>query len=430
MKRALFEFIYVAGPKFSSGALALGLNVVLMRFFAPDQFGVYSLCVTAILLAEAIIGSPFDMAIVRLCTSQRDSMSEQTLSFERSALIIKLFLALGLTVLLVLAAESLNHRVFQNLGSPQLILYSCLAIFAMLLVRSSQVHLQIRRQFPLYGLVDLIQMAIKFGGIALVLIFLEPTLESVLIFFLLAPGIAFIVSQFTVSRELNTAWRTNRNSTRTLLDLVKWFFATCALGALINRLDVFSLATLSTISEVGIYSGGFVFAMIPEMLGAYLAVVVSPRIMPYCKSGRFLRFFVRTQRLLILAAVVAYFILWLAWDFIGLFLLPESYLKSAEIIFILLPGTLVTMATFPLAMPFVMFVKRRFLFIMDCISLPVLCALLYFIVPEFGGVGAAWVTCGSLAIRGIIVQISAWNWARMERIPFDIEAVHEKGCCG
>jgi hypothetical protein len=69
------------------------------------------------------------------------------------------------------------------------------------------------------------------------------------------------------------------------------------------------------------------------------------------------------------------------------------------------------MAIFPLTLPFLLFVRPRFFFVMDCLSLPILLTLYIFAIKHHGALGAAWVTAASKVIKGLLAQIVAWKLA-------------------
>jgi hypothetical protein len=60
----------------------------------------------------------------------------------------------------------------------------------------------------------------------------------------------------------------------------------------------------------------------------------------------------------------------------------------------------------------VMFVRPKFLFIMDCISFPILVLLYFYAISRYGAVGAAWVTSAANMTRALIAQSMAWQWAQ------------------
>jgi len=195
---------------------------------------------------------------------------------------------------------------------------------------------------------------------------------------------------------------------------------------LVSRLDIFLLSKWSTLSEVGIFSGGQVIAWVPVLIGTYLAVVLTPRIMPLAREGRFNAFYRKFQPPLLGACVLGYLLSLAAIPLIGPRLLPRSFMRSMPVISVLLPGALAGLATFPLTLSFVMFVRPKFLFFMDCISLPILMLLFFCVIPRYGAVGAAWVTSAANMIRAMVAQWMAWQWAQeiditsSKRLPLEV----------
>jgi hypothetical protein len=66
LKRGFVELFLVALPKVVAGAATLVVNAAMLRYFGPEQFAIYSLCVTGILLTDAIMGASADLGVLRL----------------------------------------------------------------------------------------------------------------------------------------------------------------------------------------------------------------------------------------------------------------------------------------------------------------------------------------------------------------------------
>ena len=96
----------------------------------------------------------------------------------------------------------------------------------------------------------------------------------------------------------------------------------------------------------------------PELLGSYLAVVLTPQIAARAKAGSLKRFYHRAQGALLAAAVPAYAVALSLWDAVAPAVLPPEFLLAARIALILLPGTLAALVTVPLALPVVMFWRK------------------------------------------------------------------------
>ena len=88
------------------------------------------------------------------------------------------------------------------------------------------------------------------------------------------------------------------------------------------------------------------------------------------------------------------------------------FAAAQNAILVLLPGALAGLATFPVTMTFLMFVRPRFLFTVDCLATPVVCLLYAYAIPRYGALGAAWVTSGSCLTRALVAQVAAWRWVQ------------------
>jgi O-antigen/teichoic acid export membrane protein len=412
MRKGVLDFFFVAVPKIVGGAGAAGVNVILLRYFEPEQFGMFYLCVTGILLADGILGSAFDMGVLRLAPAYRVTDEKRSLAIEKAAAILKILVALAVGLLLVFFAQPLSKSLFQQEGTAYLLYLSGCAALGMLLFRSVLVHLQVEGKFALYGSLDLLHNVLKFGGIALLLAFSHPSLGAVLTFFALGPACVFVLYVGACGKKFLGQGSASFQAASELLDFVKWPLLIFSLAALLSRVDMFLLTLLSDMREVGIFSGGQAFAVIPDLVGSYLAVVLSPRIIPYCREGRFFAFFWRFQLASLIGCVVIYLAVMLSLETILSPLLPASFAPSVHVLMILLPGALIGLVMFPLVISFLMFIRPKFLFTMDCISAPVIILLYLYAIPRYGAVGAAWVTSVSRLSRGIIAHIVAWKWAR------------------
>jgi hypothetical protein len=131
-------------------------------------------------------------------------------------------------------------------------------------------------------------------------------------------------------------------------------------------------------------------------------------VIPYCQEGRFLAFFRRFQLICLAAGGIILGSAVLSQDLLLGSVLPPSFARSVDVFLILLPGCLVSMAVFPLALPYLMFVRPRFFLIMDIVSLPLLLVLYAFAIQKQGAIGAAWVTSLARVTKGLIAQVAAF----------------------
>ncbi|MGB8472936.1 MAG: hypothetical protein WCE61_02485 [Candidatus Acidiferrum sp.] len=411
-KNDLLEFLCVAAPKIIGGICSLALNLLLLRYFGPEEFGLYALCTAAILLSDAIFGSAVDLGVVRLASVNQGTAPASALIIQKAAFYIKVTVVLVATGFVMLSAGVIERDVLHRTNTGQLIFLSCLAALGLMLLRSAQTNVQIERNFPLYGGLEILQLSMKYGGISLLLAFGSVKPGWVLFFFAAGPLAAFLTWLALVSKKFRGVGRVRLEHFQSLFRTVKWFALTFGLGALLSRLDIFLVSTWSSISEAGIFGAAQVFALIPQMLGTYMAVVYSPRLMPYLRDGKFADFFRQFQTIMIAFCVVIFALAFPALKFFGTWVLPGRFVTAHSAILVLLPGALAGLATFPVTITFLMFVRPRFLFTLDCIVLPFVILSYAYAIPRYGAIGAAWVTSGSCVTRAAIAQLTAWRWLR------------------
>ena len=399
----------VAGPKVAAGALTFGFNVWLLRIWSPAQFGLYAICTTAIMLTDAILGSSVDLATLRLSPSSREADAAAALGIERAALQIKV-IALAATVpVFLVAARPLSRALFHQPGFESLIALSLACAAALLFLRSMLVHAQVERRFHEYTLLEVTHASVKFGGAALLLLLVpQTTVGGVLVFFAIGPLAAFGLGMVIYRTSSLWSFRLERERIIELFRYVKWYALSGGMGNLVGRMDLFILSTFASVSAAGVFAAGQTFAMIPWLIASYLSVVLSPRILPMLENGTCRAFYKRVQIVLFSIAAMSLTCAVVAMNG-TLDLLPAAFRGSADIFLILLVGNLVSFATFPVALPLVMFIRPRFMLQMDGIALPVLLVVYSFVVSSHGAIGVAWVTTASAIIRGGLVQALAWR---------------------
>jgi len=408
--KGLREFLCVALPKVSGGVLTVAFNWLLLHHLGPAEFGVFALCVAGILLADGVIGSALDMGVLRLAPLYRETARARSYAIERVALWSKFALAGAAAVVISLFARPLSAALFHGAGHTTTLYLTCTAAVGMLLLRSVMVHLQVDRRFLTYGGVDLLFMVLKFGGVLVLVLAFQPDADSVLAIFAVAPLAAFGVGMLLSGSALAGSWRGHAGALGEVLGYVKWYLLTFGLAAALTKLDVFLLTLFGNIRQVGIFSGGYVFAFIPELIGMYLAVVLSPRVMIYLRDGRLQRFYRRVVLGLAAAGVLGYVLARLLMHVAAPVLLPPAFADSAEILLALLPGTLMAMVTFPLTVSYLMFTRPRFIFMVDVLTLPLVLALYYYAIREHGALGAAWATTISRTAKALVEHVAAWIW--------------------
>jgi O-antigen/teichoic acid export membrane protein len=407
--RSIGEFLAVSFPKALGGACTIAVNLWLIRYLQPAEFGVLSLCLVTVLVTDGMLGSPIDLGVIRLATACEATI-QRSLNIQKAALLLKGAVMAAGAMALTIWASAISRTSLHD-PRPQLAWATLTAIASLLVLRSAQVNLQVERRFAAYGALDFGQMLLKFGGIALLLRFGMATPGGVLIWFITGPAVVAAVWTALHGHSMLRT-RPSRGDTRDLLSYTRWFLVTFALAALISRMDLFLLARWGGLREAGIFAAGQAVAWIPQLVGTYLAIVIGPRVMPAWGEGRLLQLIRRFQLGLGATAVAGYVLAMIGLRWLGPLVFPAAFFRSRAVMQALLPGALAGFVTFPLVLTTLMFLRPRFLLLMDCLTLLPLVGLYFLIIPRFGAVGAAWVTTVANVTRATIAQVVAVRCAR------------------
>ena len=100
-RRHFTEAVVVVAAKLAGGALTLVLGLAMAAWATPADYGIYAYAVTLVLLADAVIGTPFDLATIRLAQAIVAENPDRAAAIERQALTMKTLVAVGVALVLV-----------------------------------------------------------------------------------------------------------------------------------------------------------------------------------------------------------------------------------------------------------------------------------------------------------------------------------------
>jgi O-antigen/teichoic acid export membrane protein len=407
----LVRFVCVAAPKIAGGGLQVLFNLILIRYLTPDQFGMVSLCVLGIVACDAVLGSALDMAVLRLAPlHERRGERLESLKVQNAALALKP-LGVGLLALpLFFAGGAVSRALFHHDEGRGLLLLSLAGLLGLLLLRSLQLHYQISNRFVAFGLTDLAQNGIKFGGITLLLVLAVESPTWMVLFYALGP-LSVALAGLALTRNLvQTTF--DRSSLLELGKVLRWYVAATVMGSITSRIDVFMVSAFSTVAEAGVFSVALAMAIVPQLIGTYMAVVYGPRIMPLWEEGRLGPIYRKFQLKLLPVCIAGYFCLAIGIQLFGEVLLPASFARAAGVMLVLFPASLCSLLNFPWTISLLLFLRPKFLLALELVSFIVVIPAYAYSAGRWGALGGAAVTVTAAAIKTIAMQIMAWQVAR------------------
>jgi O-antigen/teichoic acid export membrane protein len=413
--KTVSALLYVALPKVLAGGGQFLLNLFLLRYFGPVQFGAVSVCLTAILFCDAFLGSAIDMGILRLCPSLvAQDRPQRSLQIQLAGLMLKPAV-IGLLILPISAAGgALSLLLFQRRDQANLVVLTMLALLGILMLRSVQTYFQVQHRFNWYGGADLAHNLLRYGLVAIAMIAGIATPARLLATYALAPFIVCMCLLAFAARDLLRT-RIDMSAARELCRVLIWFVPTALVGGLTTRMDVFFVSSLAGVGEAGIFTAAQAMVMPAHLLGAYLAVVFGPRIMPQFEDGSLGAFYRRFQGGIILLSIACYVLAILGVAWVAPILFPPAFQRSAAVLTVLLPAALCAFINFPLTISLLLFLKPKLVLAIDAVAVPFLCVAYSWTIPRYGAAGAAAVTALYALLKTLVLQAAAWRLLKTPR---------------
>ena len=416
MRKSVHEFLWVALPKASGAAFQLGLNLILLRYFGPEQFGLVAVCLSIIILSDAVLGSAFDVAILRQAPLYQLNDPVRSLQIQQAGLIMKPVLGVLIAVPLVVFGSRMSALLFHGRGTTSLLYITAAAVFSLLLLRSVQAHFQVGRKFRGYGALDIGHNTVRYGGTALLLWMHVATPLRVVALYALGPGLIALVLLATIAKPLITV-PVSLLAVRQIFDLIKSYLPTAAVGSITTRIDLFFVSSLLGVGQAGVFAAAQTLILAPQLVGMYMGVVFAPRIMPLFQAGELRAVYNRFQKYTMVVCCGTYLAgLAMTTKLIAV-ALPASFQNATPVAIILLPVGLAAVVNFPWTVSFLMFMRPQFLLKFDLVGLPILAVLYSLVVPAYGLPGAAYVTTGYALIKTIALQKVAQDILSQAKLP-------------
>jgi len=264
------------GKVCSLGSLLLA-SILVARATDPTSFGYYSVVISLTLLVEAFVGAPLDNAAVRFHSLQPYNR-DRVRTILKYILKLKLFIAAGLLVMLLLFLNPVTERIFDSSAPPVILLIGLANTVTLLAIRSTASALQIAGCFSAYSRLDSYQGLFRISfTIALFAIG-----SSSVAAYLCAQGLgtigAYALSFRNKQNHFLRAPPVEEKDRKTIYSYIGATSALVILGAITGRADLPVLSILSDSDGVGQYSVAAQLALAGTLLASYVAVVYQPKV--------------------------------------------------------------------------------------------------------------------------------------------------------
>lgn len=372
-----------------NGILGFLFYTVLARDLGPANFGIVTLSITTLTLLGDIFDFGTNTGIVRFVPKSWQENKETAFKFLNLSLVIKLTSGIILLLTGFIASPLIANLIFQK---PELIWplkLSFIGAAGMLLFTYATASLQALQKFFAWSYVNILTNLFRLLVIILLIYVSALNVTSTLLTTILLPVFGFCLALFILpttkifkAKNLKTIWPelSKYNLQIALFTIVAAFSA---------RVDTFLIAKLLPASDIGIYGIATQWNLVlPQLVGA-LGVVVAPKFASHTNKKDMLTYFKKLQLLVLglsglvlLGIPVAYFLIPL--------ILGSEYIPAFPIFSILLISNLIFLISVPVHNSIFYYFSQPKLFIyLSVLHLTVILGLGYFMILNFGLIGAA-----------------------------------------
>jgi O-antigen/teichoic acid export membrane protein len=416
---ALRDFgLVLAGKLLALGSLFV-CGVLAARAVTPSEYGLYSAGLALVLLLDALIGAPFDIAAVRFGAEHGDD-PDRVARLMGTTFRSKLVLGVLVLVLGMALARPLAALLFADASRRGMVALALLGTVALLALRGTAVSLQVQLRFRDYARLDAAQGSLRIAIVVALFVAGFRTADAYLATYVGAAAVVFGIGVVAIRQPYLRFGRPDSRDVRRLTSFAGITAGTIVLGTITGRADVIVLAMQGDALQVGYYGAAFQVAALLTLVAGYAGVVFQPRIVPAAREGTL-------ARLLALGlaagagigAACAAIGWWLASPAVSL-VFGESYAPAAPVLRVLLLATGLDFLGVPILLHLVVQLFPRTLFRVELATTLLFLAVVPFAASQWGGWGVAWVQVG---LR--LLKLAVYLWIAIDGIArkrFDLGA--------
>ncbi len=356
---AVRHLLWVAAGKFLVLGSMLACGIIVARAAqSPAEYAFFAAGLSLVLLIDATLGSPLDLATVRFSVMHLDDPVRVD-QFAAAAFRIKLMGGVAVVATSFVASRPLAGLLFGDAQRVLLLRVAVISAVALLLLRGTAVHLQIRFLFHRYAAFDALQGGLRLLATLALLAVGIRLAEWYLAGYGLAAAVVFAFGVIWIPQPYLFARWPPRSDARALFGFLATTAGIVVLGTVTGHSDILFLTALGDADQAGQYAAAAHLARLATMLAIFGSIVCQPRVIPAARAGRvgeLMRWNLLGAAIVgVLAVPAGFFLL----DPLVPALLGREFAASVPILKLLIVGTCADIFFMPVMMTFAVQVYPR-----------------------------------------------------------------------
>jgi len=387
----------VSGGMVFSTLLSAATIFLLARWLGPGDFGLYA----ASLAIAVIVTDSLELAISGSVVNFGAKNNASSQKLIKYGLILKLALGLGLGILAAVLAKPVSGWINPALNQP---LYLVALIIPLnFLMRFPRSVLQSQRRFWADSSLEVITSLGRFLSVAGFYFSGSLTVITGLWAYLSGAVAALMIGSALISWKFLKE-RIDQETRRHFFQFQKWLTIGFILAAIHGRMDTAILLKLAGPAATGIYQAAFRFFMPVMQLAAALSLVFAPRFASFVTRQEARIYLKKAAKLTLLLGLGVLLMLPLAPWLVSL-IFGSAYSGAV------LPARILSLgfALFIVMAPFTAYLiysvnRTRVFALINFLQLLLLLILDYWLIPNFGAVGAAIASAVTLISVNLLIM--------------------------
>ena len=394
-----------------NGILGMAFYVFLARVLGPSDFGLFVLSVTVLALVADIGNFGINTGIVNFVSKYFTNDRSRSFGYLKLGLYSKIVISLVFLILGYLLSPSIADGIFSKpeLVSPLRLAFLGVGTTWMFSFTTS--YYQAVQKFTSWGVVQIFTNSIRLGGVIVLYFLSDLSLNTSLIFYIVAPFIGFLTGLINIPFSF-TKEKLNKSIWTDFFSYNKWVAVSGGVSAFTSRADTFILGRLAMPYSIGLYSAANqLVQVIPQLVGA-IGTVVAPKFSSFDNDKKMFGYFKKLQLMVMGIAGVMVLSIPIVKIVIKVFFGPE-YDRSFGIFVILFVSMLVFLISIPVHNAIIYYYQYPKLFsILSIVNFCIVVPLAYYLTLKYGVLGTPYAMLIGNTIN-LIVPVG-WMWRRMK----------------
>ena len=394
-----------------NGILGMAFYVFLARVLGPSDFGLFVLSVTVLALVADIGNFGINTGIVNFVSKYFTNDRSRSFGYLKLGLYSKIVISLVFLILGYLLSPSIADGIFSKpeLVSPLRLAFLGVGTTWMFSFTTS--YYQAVQKFTSWGVVQIFTNSIRLGGVIVLYFLSDLSLNTSLIFYIVAPFIGFLTGLINISFSF-TKEKLNKSLWTDFFSYNKWVAVSGGVSAFTSRADTFILGRLAMPYSIGLYSAANQLVQVIPQLIVAIGTVVAPKFSSFDNEKKMFGYFKKLQLMVMGIAGVMVLSIPIVKIVIKVFFGPE-YDRSFGIFVILFVSMLVFLISIPVHNAIIYYYQYPKLFsILSIVNFCIVVPLAYYLTLKYGVLGTPYAMLIGNTIN-LIVPVG-WMWGRMK----------------